>query len=586
MADRRDRRIRNREAENRRRSGNQATGRLQPVWEEEEFEDVEIPLEPEDDSTSDSNGDSLLENDNQTNSRHSNSNSFCSAPYYQAISKVNRLGGQFQDIELKYLIGAIHRNMSEDHADFALRLFRSEGLVCVRCFKTLINKLAKLSFDSKRYLICKYSINDSTCNRTMVEQQRSFRCQNCGSAANNKQPYLSFDVATQIQIISTFTEIDQLPPPGETLEIGVYITCDGILLTDSSKNDLYPVLVYINNFNNIQVRARNFVIASAYLVKKGHPVNYEQLFHPLIQQLNELRSFATDWAIRCRVQVLGFLADSPCRSAILKMTQYNGRFPCHRCKINATSVVIQRTNRPDRRQIKVPILLSTELYWRRVDQVVEQGQRMERHSRPGQNQVTIQGVKGVSILSHFDFDFIAQTPMEVMHCLFLGVTRSLINFYFSFPRVSLLDQTRTRRVNRRINHFHFLKKVSRQIRSFDERKNFKSSEFQNILFFGSYFLFKDLLSNILFKELMLLSQGTMRLYFDGYNRDELEKGRLMIDKFLHSIRNGRNENRFRLFNFHALAHLYEDRTRHGPLYSISAYPYENQLQLFKKELNV
>lgn len=487
--------------------------------------------------------------------------------YHAAIRNVEQLDFKFQPIELKYLCGAIRLKISERHADFALRLLRSEGFIQVRLFKTLINSLSNNSFQSNKFLLCKYSFQNSRCPGVMKQIGQDFICDVCEKIVQNQEPYVSFNIIQQIQIISTFVNIDNQPADqNDPLKIGLHVTCDGIPLSDSSKVSLYPVIIYISNFGNVNVRSKHFVIASFYLAKGSESINYKVLFYPLLQQLQNQSVFMTKWSTRSSIKVVSFIADTPCRAAILNMQQHNGTYPCHKCKI-----VLHR----DQRKQILPIRLSTELEMRNLEEVIEQGNRVDT----SQSKEPIQGVKGSCFFTELNFDFLNGTPMEIMHSLFLGVTRRLIKYFFKH----LLSKRYRNHVNYRIKYFCLPSKISRQIRSFNDLMNFKSSEFQNILFFYSYFLFKNNLPSKIFEDFMLLSQGTIRLYYDGYNEDDVEEGRQLIDKFLENVNNSNYSEKLEIFNTHALAHLYQDRLRHGPLFYVSAYPYENQLQLFKQQ---
>lgn len=213
--------------------------------------------------------------------------------------------------------------------------------------------------------------------------------------------------------------------------------------------------------------------------------------------------------------------------------------------------------------------------------MIAQANEMDLRNSNYEDPDPIEGVKGSSILKCLEFDYIQDTPFEVMHCVFLGVTRKMIDYFYS--KSTILSSEKRDQIEKRRERFLLPSKITRKIRSFTLRKHFKSMEYQHLLFFFSYFLFKDILDSNYFDNLMLLSQGVLRLFFDGFGPDELVYGNRLINKFLENLRNQSEVQDFMLYNVHGLAHLYDDRLRHGPLYHVSAYPYENQLQLFKKQ---
>ena len=212
------------------------------------------------------------------------------------------------------------------------------------CFKTLIDKIANYSFKSEKYLLCKFTTNEGrsipteNCLGKMKSIGKQFQCEICKRKVTNHAPYISFDIVSQIQIISSLVTIDTELLSGEPLEIQLHLTCDEIPLSGSSSTKLVPIIIYINNFNNILTQAKYYVVASIFISNKNQKIHYPTLFNPLIEELAHKRYFATHWAAKCYLKIISFIADTPCRAAILNMKQHNGDYPCHKCKISYTNL--------------------------------------------------------------------------------------------------------------------------------------------------------------------------------------------------------------------------------------------------------
>ena len=504
--------------------------------------------------------------------------------YVKKIAGIKEMNKDFSAVEIKCMIACLELGMNEKQADFPLRLVSSENFAPVRCMKTLMDKLAQLSFASERYLLCMNtdnqgrSIPTDNCPGRLIPYQKIFRCDQCERTESKLEPYIFFDIISQIQIISSCVSIDARPQLNEPLEIELHVTCDGIPLSKSSNLPLYPVILYINNFNNVLKQSKHYILASVFIQRHHQKVDYPTLFHSLIEQVKQQSYFATRWAPKCLVKIVSFLADAPCRAAVLNMLQYNGNFACHKCKIQYRTRIRLDDEGNDENKRYLPILRSTELIARELEEVIEIGNGI-KELQARQTVEPIEGIKGPSVFNSIDFDFVQRTPMETMHCLFLGATRRMIYYFFENSRI--LSASQKRRINERRKAFRLPSKISRGLRSFDEMKNFKSAEWQNILFFFSYFLFKGILQDNLFELFIQLSQSSLRLFYASFGPEDVEEGRQLLDKFLLNLRRNKHHEQFEIFNFHALAHLYEDRLIHGPLFEVSAYSYENQLQLFK-----
>ena len=170
------------------------------------------------------------------------------------------------------------------------------------------------------------------------------------------EPYASFDVIEQIQRLSY--QINLPTDLEDSLTIKLQIACDSIPLSDISNTNMVPVILFIRNIKNTPLRNKHFIISSLFISRKSK-VDYETLFTPLIKQIggNERICIVTKWSEQTYLVVDSFLADSPCRAAILNHKSHSGDYPCHRCTATATSVQVE-----GKRKRKVALITRNELH--------------------------------------------------------------------------------------------------------------------------------------------------------------------------------------------------------------------------------
>jgi hypothetical protein len=142
-----------------------------------------------------------------------------------------------------------------------------------------------------------------------------------------------------------------------------------------------------------------------------------------------------------------------------------------------------------------------------------------------------------------------------------------------------LDKECKEVMNNRIDELVYPSSISRTFRSLNDIT--KAKEFENFLFFTSFFAFYKVLPNPYFSHFMLLSSAVHKLYSIRTSMENVEKARHQIDLFLESFERLKLSDVFFKYNCHILAHLYEDRQKFGPLSRYNAYGYEGELQFDK-----
>lgn len=154
------------------------------------------------------------------------------------------------DFERDFVYMYLSGKFSEAQGDMIIKLFRKHNLnIKTRKPKALVNHLAEVSFDHYHYVEC-------DCGKILKKENNKFYCVKCEKYANAKilANYVAFNVEQQIKVTSK-----QLPDVfgnnfREELTLRLFIACDEIPLSISSKVELLPVLLYIENISQTYLR--------------------------------------------------------------------------------------------------------------------------------------------------------------------------------------------------------------------------------------------------------------------------------------------------------------------------------------------
>lgn len=162
------------------------------------------------------------------------------------------------------------------------------------------------------------------------------------------------------------------------------------------------------------------------------------LLQAFLEEFNRINAsaFETHWSKNTRLEIVAFIADAPCRAQFLQVVQFNGNHPCHRCHIareNNLIPIMKHNNL---------ILKSTELVTGYAKQTEELVRNPQLNLRGNPKKVDpVYGVKALSLLNSFNFDFIKRTPVEIMHCLFLGFVKRYLKLHV-IDKLGAVDKER------------------------------------------------------------------------------------------------------------------------------------------------
>ena len=201
------------------------------------------------------------------------------------------------------------------------------------------------------------------------------------------------------------------------------------------------------------------------------------------------------------------------------------------------------------------------------------------------------GVKGPSLLASLELDLVNCVIVDVLHLVFLDVCRLFLKQFFEDATQTVeitspnqpkqikkirspyyMDNECKEMLNNRLSLIKTPSSISRPFKSLFEIANFKSKEFENFLFFTSYFTLIDVLDEPYFSHFMLLNSAAHKLYSKTASAADVEKTKFEIDLFMKALNESDYSDAFFKYNCHCLPHLYEDRVNFcEPLSRYNAY---------------
>lgn len=506
---------------------------------------------------------------------------------------------------LKYLQLIVKDNIPYTHMDRVLKLMKTElNLPINTSHSTIINKYVGNHLEYDYFIKCECGQLISVKRN---ERANVIKCDQCRVNINFKEFIKShdhtcvFSIQDQIKNISQVVSRDKLINPPESrdepMKMEMLLTLDGMPDSDSSKVEDYPLLLYVDNIRSKYFMEKYPIYKTVTLfTSKSEKNNYDQVLVPLLDELESIPDdgFETEWSKHTTIQVKLVIADAKMRAVIMNFLQHNGKKPCHKCHIVFDCNFI------------FPCLPSTELRLRKKEEIQISIDKLNEQRKKAKNITQLKaltnhdGVKGHSLLAPLGLDLIKTVIIDIVHCVYLGVTKNFVGLFLEDvykPQTPeqkkkkekkekndyYLDPKQKEVLNNRLSEIKTPSSISRPFRSLEQIADFKAKEFENFLFFGSYYALYDVFDDDrYFNHFMLLNKAIHSLYSSTASEDDIELAKYEIDLFLSVLNELNYSDSFFQYNTHCLPHLYEDRIEFGqPLSRYNAYGYESELQILK-----
>lgn len=332
--------------------------------------------------------------------------------------------------------------------------------------------------------------------------------------------------------------------------LSIHLSTDGVSLTNSSKSQFWPVVGYIPSLPD----SSPFEVGVYWGWSK--PVDPNELLKRGIEEAEDLYQNGMIWREKkIRVKIDAFVCDAPARAMITRTKSHSSvKNGCSRCTGTGVQMGDLRTNHSFRLKLDVP----------------------HHHGR--------------SIIENLEyFDCVNDVPLDAMHLIDLGVMKRILEFLFrpekthAIANVTLNPAT-IRAFNSSllclkpyISRFDFARIPPSDIK---DLPRLKATQFKQLLHYTAVVLFKQHLSSSIYRHFLLFHVGVRLLSFKPWCVDFNAYAHELLCCFVRNSPSIFSES-FVCYNVHSLFHVAQDVSNHGPLYSYSAYRFENFYRFMK-----
>ena len=341
------------------------------------------------------------------------------------------------------------------------------------------------------------------------------------------------------------------PPAVDTLTLRVNI--DGLSLSKSSKNELWPILAKIKEMP----RSNVFIIGM--YAGPSKPPSAGEYLNDFVQDLKLLTQKGLDYNGKHYNVALpdAFICDAPARAFLKCIKGHTGYSACERCVVHGVylsgKVVYPNLTEP-----------------LRTDATFENGCDEGHHHR-------------VSPLQELGIGMVSSFVLDYMHLVCLGNVRRLISMWLQGPLKCRLSSSTIDVIS---NHLQSIREYipssfSRKPRSLREFRMWKATEFRQFLLYTGPVVLKGRLSTRWYKNFMLLSVAMRILLSPALCSKYCDYADKLLKCYVNNYAKIYGPEQV-VYNTHSLIHLADDARRFGSLDSVSCFPFENHLGTLSK----
>ncbi|XP_060607195.1 uncharacterized protein LOC132759444 [Ruditapes philippinarum] len=356
----------------------------------------------------------------------------------------------------------------------------------------------------------------------------------------------------------------------------IQLTCilntDGVNLYKSSKVELWPVYLAINELHASHRFSRENILLIALWQGKGKPP-FKIYFEQIIEEINTLTEKGLqmdcgeeNWNVY--MNVIGITLDLPAKAGVLNMTQFNGLEACITCE--EPGLVVRQGRGHSRCYPYRPT--SSRFPERSVEGVLESMESATVRNR----QKGFKGMSGIARL--LKFELVYGIVPDYMHCVLLGIVKTILSKWFS-PTQSGNDYfvgKHLKQINERLLQIqppHYIERLPRDIEK--HYANYKATELQAFLLFYALPCLTGIQKENFLQHLALLSEAIFILLGDSLTQNCLERSELLLGQFYSQFSELYGEGSCGLNVHNACAHLPMYVRKLGPVWAWSCFGFED-----------
>ena len=346
---------------------------------------------------------------------------------------------------------------------------------------------------------------------------------------------------------------------------------DGVSLYSSSKIELWPIFLAINELPPTRRFSRVNMILAGIWQGKGKPPFY-QYMSKFSEQMNKLYDVGVvvelPQPMIVKLGVICGTLDLPAKAEVLNMTYFNGAEGCNLCEEPGKTVKQGKGH-----SRCYPYRQSGDRYPLRTKEGIK---RSMDTSTKKKRKKGFCGKSGIEDLTSLDLS--KGILPDYMHGILLGVTKTLMYKWFS-PTNSGKDYfigKELKTISKRLMSIKppdFLERLPRDIEK--HYSNLKATEYQTWLLYYCLPCLSDILPEKYLTHLALLAEATHILLQDCITHNDLGRARALLEKFYCDFSYLYGEGSCGL-NMHNIgAHLTDCVQSFGPLWAWSCFGFED-----------
>lgn len=356
--------------------------------------------------------------------------------------------------------------------------------------------------------------------------------------------------------------------------LSFFMYFDGISLFKSSTFSIWPVYFTINELKyKLRTKKENTVLAGIWFGKSKPNPNL--FLVPFQEKLSTLENDGVNLAlpngdnILVKVKLLGVVGDMPAKSTFMRLRQFNGAYSCFNC--------MEKGGRYDLGNTTVQVFpYDRNFQPRNNEEMIEYG-RLAAEAREADPDSSVFGVKGPTLLSIMLPNMILCMGIDIMHGVFLGVTKTLAHLWFDtqYSGLPFSISAFVRVVDERLKKIRPPSSFPRVPRSLaKEFAQFKASDWKIFFFYYSLPVLAGILPHQYWLHHCKLVMAIAILCQESISLEEIDSA----DNLLHSYVAEFQELygiRYMSLTFHQLLHLCSVVKHLGPAWVYSCFFYES-----------
>lgn len=347
----------------------------------------------------------------------------------------------------------------------------------------------------------------------------------------------------------------------EARDIKLIINIDGLPISKCGTDTVWMIMCSELNCSNV------YPVGA--FCGKQKPEEANEFLEPFVEKAILLCQNGLENP-KVNVSVEAIVCDVPAKAFAFYLKGHTGYDSCSKCFITGKSVLPQMSRRRKKRKKRVcfagigPFKLKTDADF--ILQETEDGKRTILMDIPR-------------------FGCVDSVPLDYLHLILLGVTKTLIRLWFTGPKKVRLDPLQIQKISKRLLHLRQTvpAEFNRKPRKLLEYKHWKGPEFRTFLLYSGVVALKGILGDNLYSHFLLLHTAVSILISKSHLHDarNIDYANELLTVFVKNFSKLYGAE-YVSHNVHNLLHICNDVKKYGVLDNFSSFKLENYFSTVKR----